>query len=181
MARLPQIAAAVIVAGAFAPFATAQAPPAPRSRHPPPPGSHRPSPANRPPGPPRHALAAADLPPERRPPVRLSVLRDAGADGKPIGLRVRADRYQVSAGYRNPGGVGRYLEYYPPGNEFQVERDPVRVARFGEGGVPDRDEQRAAQQVGIQRYNSIQQHIDSYAHPYGFGYGFGFGAFGGFN
>ena len=42
-------------------------------------------------------------------------------------------------------------------------------------------EQRAAQQVGIQRDNSIQQHIDSYARPYGFGYGFGFGAFGGFN
>jgi hypothetical protein len=60
-----------------------------------------------------------------------------------------------------------------------VERDPVRVARFGEGGGPDWDEQRAAQQVGIQRYNSIQQHIDSYAHPYG--YGLGFGAFGGFN
>jgi hypothetical protein len=53
------------------------------------------------------------------------------------------------------------------------------VARFGGGGVPDRADQRAAQQVGIQRYNSIQGHIDSYARPYG--YGFGFGAFGGFN
>src|SRR5690349_4271563 len=25
------------------------------------------------------------------------------------------------AGFRNPGGVGRYMEYYPPGNQFQNE------------------------------------------------------------
>jgi hypothetical protein len=84
-----------------------------------------------------------------------------------------------TAGFRNPGGVGRYAEYYPPGDRFQVEGDPVRVAQFGVGGYPSQAEQRAAQQVGISRYNSIQQHIDNYAMPR-YGYGFGMGGFGGF-
>jgi hypothetical protein len=83
-----------------------------------------------------------------------------------------------TAGFRNPGGVGRYLEYYPPGNRFQAEyeRDPVRVATFDRGGgAPDRAEQLAAQQIGIQRYNAIQSHIDNLARP-----AFGVGYFGGF-
>jgi hypothetical protein len=84
-----------------------------------------------------------------------------------------------TAGFRNPGGVGRYAEYYPPGDRFQVEGDPVRVAQFGVGGYPSQADQRAAQSLGIQRYNSIQQHIDNYAAPR-FGYGFGMGGFGGF-
>ena len=84
-----------------------------------------------------------------------------------------------TAGFRNPGGVGRYSEYYPPGDRFQVEGDPVRVAQFGVGGYPSQAEQRAAQQVGISRYNSIQRHIDNYAMPR-YGYGFGMGGFGGF-
>jgi hypothetical protein len=83
-------------------------------------------------------------------------------------------------GFRNPGGTGRYLEYYPPGDRFQLSearaQDPVRVATFGGGGIPDRNEQLAAQQVGIARYNAIQGHIDRMAQPM---YGFGF--FGGFN
>jgi hypothetical protein len=84
------------------------------------------------------------------------------------------------AGFRNPGGVGRSAEYYPPGNRFQVERDPVQAARFDQGGgAPDRAEQLAAQSIGIARANSIQGHIDRYAMPY-FGYGFGVGGFGGF-
>jgi hypothetical protein len=84
-----------------------------------------------------------------------------------------------TAGFRNPGGVGRHAEYYLPGDRFQVETDPVRVARFNQGGYPSRAEQLAAEQVGISRYNSIQQHIDNYAMPH-YGYGFGFGGFGGF-
>lgn len=84
-----------------------------------------------------------------------------------------------TAGFRNPGGVGRYAEYYPPGDHFQVEGDPVRVAQFGVGGYPSQAEQRAAQQVGISRNNSLQQHIDRYAMP-AYGYGFGMGGFGGF-
>ena len=85
-----------------------------------------------------------------------------------------------TAGFRNPGGVGKYAEYYPPGNQFQVQGgDAVRVAQFGVGGYPSRAEQMAAQQIGISRYNSIQGHIDNYAMPH-YGYGFGVGGFGGF-
>jgi hypothetical protein len=85
-----------------------------------------------------------------------------------------------SAGFRNPSGVGRHAEYYPAGDRFQVENDPVKVAKFDQGGgAPDRAEQLAAERVGIQRANSIQRHIDSYARP-AFGYGFGVGGFGGF-
>jgi hypothetical protein len=78
-----------------------------------------------------------------------------------------------SGGFRNPGGTGRFLEYYPPGNQFQLatQQDVVRVAKFGGGGIPDRNEQLAAQQVGISRYNAIQGHIDNMARP-AFGYGF---------
>jgi hypothetical protein len=84
-----------------------------------------------------------------------------------------------TAGFRNPGGVGRHAEYYPPGDRFQNEQDPVRVAQFGQGGYPSRSEQMAAQQIGISRYNSIQRHIDNYAVPH-YGFGFGMGGFGGF-
>lgn len=85
-----------------------------------------------------------------------------------------------AAGFRNPGGVGRHAEYYPAGDRFQVENDPVKVAKFDQGGgAPDRAEQLAAERIGIQRGNSIQRHIDSYARP-AFGYGFGVGGFGGF-
>lgn len=87
-----------------------------------------------------------------------------------------------TAGFRNPGGLGRYREYYPPRDRFQNQGaavDPVRVATFDQGGGPTLADQRAAQQIGIQRENAIQQHIDSYARPY-FGYGYGVGYFGGF-
>jgi hypothetical protein len=84
-----------------------------------------------------------------------------------------------SAGFRNPGNVGRHAEYYTPGEPLQVTGDPVRVAQFGKGGYPSRSEQLQAQQVGINRYNSIQRHIDNYAMPH-FGFGFGMGGFGGF-
>jgi hypothetical protein len=87
--------------------------------------------------------------------------------------------YEETAGFRNPGNVGRHAEYYYPGEQFQVQGDPVKVAQFGVGGYPSRSEQLAAQQVGISRYNSIQQHIDNYARPV-WGYGFGVGGFGGF-
>ncbi len=86
-----------------------------------------------------------------------------------------------SAGFRNPGGVGRYLEYYPAGNKLQQGGvDPVKTARFDQGGgAPDRAEQIAAQQVGIRKENAIMNHIDNYARP-SYGYGFGAGYFGGF-
>jgi len=78
-------------------------------------------------------------------------------------------------GYRNPGGVGRKAEYYPPGDRFQNDSPRTITARIGNGGQPDRAEQIAAYNAGTFRYNAIQSHIDRYAHPFGFGYGFGLG------
>ena len=159
MSRFRRAASALIVSTALVPLAAAQAP------------SNPPAPSGSAPG------AKADQP------------RAAGAPASPR-RRSIVHHYPYpypgyyhgdqTAGYRNPSRVGRYAEYYPPGNQFQVEQDPVRVAKFDSGGGPNWDEQRAAQQVGIQRYNSIQQSIDNYARPY-YGYGFGVGYFGGFN
>jgi len=90
-----------------------------------------------------------------------------------------------TAGFRNPGGVGRYAEYYSGAGTSGAEAaavpeqgrpDPVRVARFDQGGgAPDRSEQLSARQIGIQRSNQIMNHIDRYARP-----NFGVGFFGGF-
>ena len=83
---------------------------------------------------------------------------------------------EASAGFRNPGGTGRFLEYYPPGDQFQQPSDRVRVAKFDQGAPgTGRADQFQALQVGVQRQNSIQQHIDNYARP-----AFGVGYFGGF-
>jgi len=86
-----------------------------------------------------------------------------------------------SAGFRNPGGVGRYAEYYSgtagETAQQQAKPDPVHVARFDQGGgAPDRNEQLSARQIGVQRSNQIMNHIDKYARP-----NFGVGFFGGFN
>ena len=80
-----------------------------------------------------------------------------------------------TAGFRNPGGVGRYIEYYPPGDKFQENNDPVQAARF-DTGFGNRSEQIQAQQVGIQRENAIMNNIDRMAAPR-----LGVGYFGGFN
>lgn len=88
------------------------------------------------------------------------------------------------AGYRNPGGVGRRSQYYPPGNQFQNPgRGAVPVPSFG--AYPDgtsRLMQLQAQQVGIQRGDALQRHIDTYGQPLrifwlwpGLGYGPGGG------
>jgi hypothetical protein len=79
-----------------------------------------------------------------------------------------------TGGFRNPGGVGRYREYYPPGNQFQEGGDPVRVAKF-DTGFGNRQEQLQSIQVGVARENAIMNHIDRYARP-----AFGVGYFGGF-
>lgn len=79
-----------------------------------------------------------------------------------------------SYGYRNPGGVGRSAEYYPPGNQFEGKGgDPVKVAGF-DTGPGNRQEQFQAQSLGIQRANSLQYQIQAYSTPgYGLGYGGG--------
>lgn len=77
-------------------------------------------------------------------------------------------------GYRNPGGVGRRAEYYPPGDKFPNETPRHVTARIGNGGQPDRAEQLQAQAVGGANANYLQSHIDMYGSPrFGFGYGFG--------
>ncbi len=85
-------------------------------------------------------------------------------------------------GFRNPGGVGRRGEYYPPGNKFQSGgTDPIRVATFnGTSGPPGIQEQMQAQQLGVQKTNAQNANIDALARPgFGLGYGFGYGgAFG---
>jgi hypothetical protein len=84
-------------------------------------------------------------------------------------------------GYRNPGGVGRVREYYPPGNTFEKSQDPVKVATFGGGPAADsRQSQLAAQSIGNARTATLNNQIDALATPIGFGYGGGFGFGGGF-
>jgi hypothetical protein len=120
-----------------------------------------------------------------RTPQSAAVRRDAPPHAYQGAARRETSRYSGyyddarRAGYRNPGGVGRYAEFYPAGNQFQNDqaRNPPPVATFNGGsGVPTMDQQIAAQQLGVAKYNSIQQSIDRYARPY-YGYGFGFGGF----
>ena len=87
---------------------------------------------------------------------------------------------QGRSGYSTMG-VGRYGEYYTPNTLApQVDNHPAQVAGFGNGGIPDRNEQIAAQQAGQARSRDIQDNINAYGRPYGaigagFGYGLGLG------
>ena len=84
-------------------------------------------------------------------------------------------------GFRNPGGVGRMREFYPPGNTFERSSDPVKAAGFGGGPAADsRQSQLAAQSIGNARTATLNNQIDALATPIGFGYGGGFGFGGGF-
>lgn len=83
-------------------------------------------------------------------------------------------------GFRDPGGRGRYAEFYTPEDLATKGHDPTQVATFAKSnGAPDRNEQIQAYNAGTQRYNAIQRSIDNYARPY-WGMGFGAGGFGGF-
>jgi hypothetical protein len=153
MTRLRHALAAMLISLSLAPWATAQAP-AVSSRGP----QVRPT----------HAV----IPPP--PPVRRrSIVQQYPS---PYGGYFGGAQY---AGFRNPNGVGKSLEWYPPGNQFQTGGEPFRAATFARGGGPSWSDQRAAQQLGVAKYNAIQGHIDRYAFPY-MGYGFGVGYFGGF-
>lgn len=82
-------------------------------------------------------------------------------------------------GFRNPGGVGRVKEFYPPGNTFERGRDPVRVASFDNGpSATSRQSQMAAQMVGNATTSTLNTHIDNYSRPLRFGFGYGFGGYG---
>ena len=83
-----------------------------------------------------------------------------------------------SYGFRNPGGVGRMNEFYPPGNQFPGgDHDQVSAAKFGSGS-PDlsRGMQMQAERIGIAKTNSLNRQIEAYSRPArGFGFGLGFG------
>jgi hypothetical protein len=148
--------AALIVWAALSPVAAAQVPSAPDVKTPP---------------------SLKSLNADTRPPARRSIVH---YNPYPYPGYYRDDS---RAGFRNPGGVGRNLLWYPAGNRFQTDggRDPVRAATFfsPQSGVPTMDQMIAGQAVGVQKYNAIQQHIDNFARPF-LGYGLGVGYFGGF-
>ncbi|MGE5295752.1 MAG: hypothetical protein ACM3VT_13070 [Solirubrobacterales bacterium] len=147
MKRVQQLTAVLIVTGSMTFIATAQTPPSPGDQAP---GVRAGGEGNTP------ATATPAHPRYRR----RSIVHHYPY---PYPEYYNGDQ---TAGFRDPGGGGRYSEYYPPGDRFQVpDVDPVRVATFGQGGIPDRAEQLAAQQIGIQRYNAIQGHIDRMAAP----------------
>ena len=80
-------------------------------------------------------------------------------------------------GFSNPGGVGRYAEYYTANTpNSQVDLHPQPTGRFDFGGGPDRSQQIAAAQAGQQRARNIQDNINAYGRPYGaYGAGLGYG------
>jgi hypothetical protein len=109
--------------------------------------------------------------------------RDSYLSGEESVLRHSSSgsRDDMTWGYRNPGGVGRYKEYYPPGNRFQNENPPTIVARFDQGPYgTTRQAQLQAVSIGTQRNSTILGNIGTYGRPLGFGYGFGLGGYGGF-
>ncbi|MBI1323285.1 hypothetical protein GC170_08870 [bacterium] len=93
---------------------------------------------------------------------------------QPIPMRTDDNSY----GFRNPGHLARVAEYYAPRDQFDTPpHDPIHPATYNEQiSAYSRATQLSAEQVGIARYNSIQNSINAYARPMG-GFGFGFGMF----
>ena len=132
----------------------------------------------------REAEATRNAPVPPPPPIPREAMRPAFSNpaptwGDPGRRRSRTDPYdspEDSFGYRNPGGVGRMNEYYPPGDQFQSPGQRGRPAATHGLGATSRAEQLASYNAGTARYNAIQGHIDRYGSPrIGFGWGFGFG------
>jgi len=175
-----RLAAAVILTGWFTPLASAQAPAA-RPSGAQPPAVRRPA-ATAPNAPAQTPKQRTAHPPPHHPPHPAGAAADSrNHPSYSSVIRHRTPQYPVdsSYGYRNPGGVGRFEEYYPPGNQFQNGgRDPVRAATFGAGAGYDIQEQAMATQVGVSRYNALQQHMDNFSRPVGmWGWGMGWGAY----
>jgi hypothetical protein len=167
-----RIASVLIVGGLMAPWAMAQAPQGqPGSR--PPTTLFPPIPTD--PAHPNYNAAA------HRSIVRHNPLPPATSYRSYYPYQNRTSSTNGERGFANPGGVGRYAEYYNENTpRSQVDQHPVPVARFDSGGGPTRADQVAAVQVGQQRARNIQDNINVYGRPYGaygagFGYGFGYG------
>ena len=89
----------------------------------------------------------------------------------------RRDSQAGQGRFENPGGVGRYAEYYTPNTPTsQLDLHAIPQSRFDRGGGPDRASQIASFRAGQQRTANIQNNINAYGRPYGaYGAGFGFG------
>ena len=129
------------------------------------------------PPPPPKPVALAEIEEARKAIPRTRLLpRPASAtrDDDPV---ARRDLSASVGRFANPGGVGRYAEYYtantlatPP--DIHARPQP----RFDKGPGPTRADQLAAFQVGQMRTRNIQANINAYGRPYGaYGAGFGFG------
>lgn len=94
------------------------------------------------------------------------------AEGRRSVLNIQPYRVGGSTGsYESPRGPMPY-----PVRQYQNANPPNIVAQFGSGpGVTDRAGQLAAQQVGINRNQALNQHLEAYARPFYGGFGFGFG------
>src|SRR5881394_3412214 len=110
MALFARIASAFMVSAGVATLALAQAPPA-----------SQPAPA------PRPAPARPQVAPKQAATARTAVTRTQNKTQRksivhhypyPYPSYYYNDR---TGGFRNPGGLGRYAEYYPPGDRFQNE------------------------------------------------------------
>jgi hypothetical protein len=144
---------------------------------------------NVPPPPPRPAVATANNSANQ---ARRSIARSTTSARRtsvslpsdPIARR----ESQASVGrFENPGGVGRYSEYYTASTPTsQLDLHAMPQTRFDRGGGPDRAEQIASFRAGQQRTANIQNNINAYGRPYGamgaglgFGFGLGYGLYGG--
>ncbi|MEO6812263.1 MAG: hypothetical protein ABI353_24405 [Isosphaeraceae bacterium] len=104
------------------------------------------------------------------------------APGERSVLRSARNYRHETYGWRNPGGVGRSPEYYPPGDQFQNSEagGAVPPSTFNQQtNAISRSAQLQALQVGNQRAATLQNHIDRYGRPLGFGFGYGLGGGGG--
>ena len=163
MIPISRIVASVVVGGSLAVGAMAQAPPGPDPR-----GQQTPAEAGR-------QSRSAYRPTQYSPgdPGSYGGASDPNHPGNRSVLRDYNSSRDANWGFRNPGGVGKFAEYYPPNNQFQNGgRDPVAHAGFDQNiPVGSIQEQAMATQVGTQRYSAMQQHMDNFARPMGF-YGF---------
>ncbi len=89
----------------------------------------------------------------------------------------RRDSQSSQGQFANPGGVGRYGEFYTANTPTsQLDLHAIPPSRFDRGGGPDRASQVASFRAGQQRTANIQNNINAYGRPYGaYGAGFGFG------
>ena len=119
----------------------------------------------------------------KRPDSRLSPLpRQVSAKKSATGSAAARNTLSEEGRFANPGGVGRYAEYYTPNtlnSPSALRSIGGGAARFGGGGVPTRSGQIAAFQAGQARARNIQNNINAYSRPnVVYGIGLGYGGFG---